>query len=199
MIKGFGNVKQHMVWFCCLLTGLQDWAQGLCLLYGPESRLWLADGWHWFGKLGHDRNLWWALHRTAAVFFKGALHRMGKKEELFYSLSPLFIDTSLLVLVIAIKAGHYPLACFNMFTSCVMRCSVQLTLVMWNLCSWYWRVVLTVLFYVVDFTLFFSLQTFNWFCCACSGSGHKLVTIHWFWDWIWTIKSPIGLPQFPLK
>jgi len=59
----------------------------------------------------------------------------GKKEELFYSLSPLFIDTSLLVLVIAIKAGHYPLACFNMFTSCVMRCSVQLTLVMWNLCS----------------------------------------------------------------
>jgi len=35
-----------------------------------------------------------------------------KKEELFYSLSPLFIDTSLLVLVTAIKTGHYSLAFF---------------------------------------------------------------------------------------
>ena len=38
--------------------------------------------------------------------------RWGKKEELFYSLSPLFIDTSLLVLVTAIKTGHYSLAFF---------------------------------------------------------------------------------------
>jgi hypothetical protein len=95
------------------------------------------------------------LHRTAAVFFKGALHQMGKKEELFYSLSPLFIDTSLLALVTAIKTGHYPLAFFQHVHIMCNEVFGSVTLVMWNLCSCFSRVVLTVLLYVVDFTFFF--------------------------------------------
>lgn len=66
-----------------------------------------------------------ALHRTAAVFFRGCLASdWEKKEELFYSVSPLFIDVITCFCNWNQDIGRYPLACLDVFTSCVVRCFI---------------------------------------------------------------------------
>ena len=98
----------------------------------------------WFSQLLHDKNLWWALHRTCSC---GCLASDWKKEELFYSVSPLFIDMSLLVFVMESRHWTLPACLFRHVH--IMCCDMfyLARLVMLNLCSWYsCAVVLTVPF-----------------------------------------------------
>lgn len=88
-----------------------------------KSWSWLADSWIALVRYTATR-IYGGLASDCCSVLPGAFASEGKKEELFYIVSPLFIDTSLLVLVTGVKTREHYLPFLDMFTSCVVRCLV---------------------------------------------------------------------------
>lgn len=134
-------------------------------------------------------------------FFRGAFASFiwrKKKEELFYSNSPLVIDTSSLVLVTTIKTVHCLHVSFSLSTCSHHVYCVVFSLgwvVMWICFSWYsCIVVLTVLFMFLTYWVFFFFWERFWLPWArWSGSFCDAVRLMSRWPSFCPLQKCLGM------